>query len=98
MVALLSGKGSRLCLERGRASGGVAGGSRPSGSTPVTPTLFDSKCANLFDRLMFSLTRHKPTSHPPNWEGRVCVYVVSKRKHAYNVQGRIQDGFGGGSI
>ena len=56
MVALLSGKGSRLCLERGRASGGVAGGgSRPSGSTPVTPTLFDSKCANLFDRSMFSL-------------------------------------------
>ena len=54
MVALLSGKGSRLCLERGRASG-EGGGSRPSGSTPVTPTLFDSKCANLFDRSMFSL-------------------------------------------
>ena len=26
MVALLSGKGSPLCLERGRASGGEAGG------------------------------------------------------------------------
>ena len=54
-VALLSGKGSPSCLERGRASGGGGGGSRPSGSTPVTPTLFDSKCADLFDRSMFSL-------------------------------------------
>ena len=54
-VALLSEKGSRSCLERGRASGGGGGGSRPSGSTPMTPTLFDSKCADLFDRSMFSL-------------------------------------------
>ena len=55
-VALLSEKGSRSCLERGRArlqEGG--GGSRPSGSIPMTPTLFDSKCADLFDRSMFSL-------------------------------------------
>ena len=54
-VALLSEKGSRSCLERGRASGGGGGCSRPSGSTPMTTTLFDSKCANLFDRSMFSL-------------------------------------------
>ena len=50
-----------FCLERGLDCvwKGVGlpegGGSRPSGSTPVTPTLFDSKCANLFDRSMFSL-------------------------------------------
>ena len=53
----------------------------------MTPTLFDSKCADLFDRSMFSLL------HDINPEGRGCFYVVWKRKHAYNVQGRIQDGF-----
>ena len=29
MVALLSGKGSRLCLEKGRASGGGGGAGGP---------------------------------------------------------------------
>ena len=54
---------SHFCLKRGLdhvwkgvgLRGAGAGGSRPSGSTPMTPTLFDSKCADLFDRSMFSL-------------------------------------------
>ena len=54
---------SHFCLKRGLdhvwkgvgLRGGGGGGSRPSGSTPMTPTLFDSKCADLFDRSMFSL-------------------------------------------
>ena len=85
-------------------------GSRSSGSTPVTPALFDSKCADIFDRWMFSLWHNVNTSptapnHPPTHPtgkggglGGLDVYIVSMRKHANNVQGRIQDGFGGGSI
>ena len=41
----MSGEGSPGAW--GWGAGG--GGSRSSGSTPMTPALFDSKCADIFD-------------------------------------------------
>ena len=80
-----------FCLERGldcvlkgvglRGGGGAWRGVPAFRQHTVTPTLFDSKCANLFERSMFSLGHdiNPPPTHPTGKGG--CVFMLCQREN-----------------